>query len=200
MTFYDKALRIEYAKTKSYATLKRENPDYVPPSVLKAQSHPAPASMLAKRNREGDFRGGSSKKRNINGVGAGTAAMDEDEEMEIEQDEDDEMPNHTNGATTTNGVPPPPISTSNLPAQHPTPNLLCSNLPVEVTDDVLAVLFQQYRGFQTTHTSAGPPDASGTPTKMARVVFDSAELASVAREALDGFALKKGWQMGVQFS
>src|ERR1700761_6451813 len=180
--------RIEYAKTKSYATLKRENPDFVPPSVLKAQSHPAPASMLAKRNREGDFRSGSSKKRNINGVGAGAGAMDDDEEMEIEQDEDEEKPNHTNGAMTTNGVPPPPpISTSNLPAPHPTPNLLCSNLPVEVTDDVLAVLFQQYRGFQTTNTYTGPPGASGTPTKMARVVFDSAELASVAREALDGF-------------
>ena len=36
-------------------------------------------------------------------------------------------------------------------------------------------------------------------TKMAQVIFDSPDLSSVAREALDGFMIKKGWAMSVQF-
>ena len=34
---------------------------------------------------------------------------------------------------------------------------------------------------------------------MAQVAFDSPDLASVAKEALDGFTLKKGWAMTVQY-
>lgn len=34
---------------------------------------------------------------------------------------------------------------------------------------------------------------------MAQVQFDTAELASVAKEALDGFTLKKGWIMSVAY-
>lgn len=43
------------------------------------------------------------------------------------------------------------------------------------------------------------PNASGQRVKMAYVMFDSPELASVAKEALDGFTLKKGWVMSVSY-
>ena len=43
------------------------------------------------------------------------------------------------------------------------------------------------------------PNASGQRVKMAYVMFDSPDLASVAKEALDGFALKKGWVMSVSY-
>ena len=78
----------------------------------------------------------------------------------------------------------------------PSNTLLCTNLPQEVTDDVLAVLFQQYRGFQSTHVIPSPTH----PSKMATVYFESVDLASVAKSALDGFLLKKGWSMSVVFA
>ena len=34
---------------------------------------------------------------------------------------------------------------------------------------------------------------------MAQVLFDSPDMASVAKEALGGFALKKGWVMNVNY-
>lgn len=34
---------------------------------------------------------------------------------------------------------------------------------------------------------------------MAQVLFDSPDLATVAKDALDGFALKKGWNMIVAY-
>jgi len=175
MSFYDKSLRIEYAKTKSYATLKREDPDFIPPSVLKAQANP-PIALLnstnvnnvgenGKRTREDDREEGRARKRPN-----GTQEEDADEEMEIDEEEEE------NPATK---------SAADKPA---TQTLMCTNLPQEVTDDVLAVLFQQYQGFQSTHVVTSPTP----PSKMATVYFESADLASVARNALDGFLLKKG--------
>jgi U2 small nuclear ribonucleoprotein B'' len=91
-------------------------------------------------------------------------------------------------------------------------------LPQEVTDDVLSVLFQQYvlylhffyfshqharfryQGFQTTQVTWSPtPNADGARVKMAQVLFETPDLASVAKTALDGFTLKKGWVMSVVF-
>lgn len=105
--------------------------------------------------------------------------------------------------------------------QYQSARLLCTNLPQEVSDDVLSVLFQQcvihllwlwrprfvirdprcrYQGFQSTHVAPSPtPNAAGQKVKMAQVLFDSPELASVAKEALDGFTLKKGWVMTVAY-
>jgi U2 small nuclear ribonucleoprotein B'' len=34
---------------------------------------------------------------------------------------------------------------------------------------------------------------------MAQVLFDSPDLATIAKEALDGFILKKGWLMSVAY-
>lgn len=102
---------------------------------------------------------------------------------------------------------------------YQSPRLLCTNLPQEVTDDVLSVLFQQYvrtstfgnlyphdrdksryQGFQSTQVvQSSAPNAAGQKMKMAQVLFDSPELASVAKEALDGFTLKKGWVMSVAY-
>jgi hypothetical protein len=43
------------------------------------------------------------------------------------------------------------------------------------------------------------PNAAGAKVKMAQVLFDAPDLASVAKEALDGFSLKKGWKMSVGY-
>lgn len=78
---------------------------------------------------------------------------DEGEEMEIEDDEDSGGKSAAKGKNSgasgdplahvdASDVVPPPGSVP--PAnQQPSSRLLCTNLPQEVTDDVLSVLFQQ---------------------------------------------------------
>jgi len=84
--------------------------------------------------------------------------------------------------------------------QQPSLRLLCTNLPQVVTNDVLSVLFQQYKGFQKVHVTWSPAlNSAGIRVKMAQVSFETAELATVAKDALDGFTLEKGWQMSVVY-
>ncbi|KAI6047230.1 hypothetical protein EDC04DRAFT_601727 [Pisolithus marmoratus] len=188
MMFYDKPMRISYAKTKSYAAARREDPDFVPPTSVHARSEVSKigkvtVSSLDKRQRTEDSTLDQPRSKREK-----SEDDSEGEEMEIDEDEEKEQQSRVPAAT--------PAST-----QQPSPRLLCTNLPQEVTDDVLSVLFQQYRGFQSTRVTQAPTsNAAGARVKMAQVFFESSELASVAKEALDGFTLKKGWQMSVAYA
>ncbi|CAL1701059.1 unnamed protein product [Somion occarium] len=178
---------IQYAKSRSYATFRKEDPNYVPPTSFHAKET---ISRLGN-----GLVAVNGQKRQVDRIDEGERESkrerteeNEDEEMEIEEDEEEvvkEVPSQ-------NTVPPA--------VQQPSARLLCTNLPQEVTDDVLSVLFQQYQGFQSTHVVVSPtPNAQGQKVKMAQAIFDSPELASVAKESLDGFALKKGWAMSVAY-
>jgi U2 small nuclear ribonucleoprotein B'' len=60
--------------------------------------------------------------------------------------------------------------------------------------------FFRYQGFQTTQVTWSPtPNAAGVRVKMAQVSFETPDLASVAKVALDSFTLKKGWLMSVVY-
>ncbi|KAI6003942.1 hypothetical protein EDD15DRAFT_2385051 [Pisolithus albus] len=187
MMFYDKPMRISYAKTKSYATARREDPDFVPPTSVHARPEVSKiarvtVSSVDKRQRTEDSTPDQPQPKRDK-----SQDDSEGEEMEIDEDDDKEQQSRV---------------LASMPASlgQPSPRLLCTNLPQEVTDDVLSVLFQQYRGFQSTHVTQAPtPNAAGARVKMAQVFFESSELASVAKEALDGFTLKKGWQMRVAY-
>jgi len=192
MEFYDKPMRISYAKTKSYAALRREDPNFIAPTSAHANNLKEFNSKFAngvsiseKRPRDGDGLQGRDPKRGKSGQK--DEEDDDDDEMEIEEDEEAAPAPHVAGSI------PPTI-------QHISARLLCTNLPYEVTEDVLSVLFQQYQGFQTTQIAISPtPNAAGQKVKMAQVSFDTPELASTAKEALDGFTLKKGWIMSVAY-
>ncbi|ETW83828.1 hypothetical protein HETIRDRAFT_472136 [Heterobasidion irregulare TC 32-1] len=193
MLFYDKPLRVQYAKTKSHATLRREDPTFVPPTaaqrsaLVDQQTRTSGASTLQKRGREDEMADeeGRAQKRKP----ADDAESDEGEEMEIDDDEE--------------AGPKAAAANTIVPqvAERPSARLLCTNLPNEVTDSVLSVLFQQYQGFQSTHVVPSPTsNAAGQKAKMAQVLYDAPELATVAKEALDGFTLKKGWVMSVAYA
>ncbi|KAA1466759.1 RNA-binding domain-containing protein [Dentipellis sp. KUC8613] len=209
MEFYDKPMRIQYAKTKSFATSRREDPFFVPPTSAFGRA----AAELSQAGANGQQKRGREDEEAADGAARGQkrekAEDSDDEEMEIDDDDEGESkPNNSMScillcAIYLNWVHP---SVRNHPAivpqavQRPSQRLLCTNLPQEVTDSVLSVLFQQYQGFQSTQVAPSPtPSASGAPAKMAQVSFDTAELASVAKEALDGFTLKKGWAMTVAY-
>ncbi|KAG6821232.1 hypothetical protein H0H93_002342 [Arthromyces matolae] len=178
MMFYDKPIHIDYAKTKSHATSRREDPNFVPPTSVNASS-----LLTQKRQREDEA---VEDERNTK------REKSEEDEEEMEIDDDDEPAQKSNTLSSTTGVP--------NASQQPSTRLLCTNLPQEVTDDILAVLFQQYQGFQSAQVTWSPtPNADGAKVKHAQVLFESQELASVAKTALDGFTLKRGWVMGVAF-
>lgn len=58
----------------------------------------------------------------------------------------------------------------------------------------------RYQGFLSAQVAQSQtPNAAGQKVKMAQVIYDSPDLASVAKEALDGFTLKKDWNMSVTY-
>jgi U2 small nuclear ribonucleoprotein B'' len=124
---------ISYAKSKSYATLRREDPNFVPPSFAHAST--------AKRVREAEELNVRAKREK--------AADEDGEEMDIE---DDDEPG-TTAPSTSNSMSCPcyhiPLrmmvsSFFYSAVAQPSNKLHCSNLPQEITNGVLAVLFQQY--------------------------------------------------------
>ncbi|EIW82365.1 RNA-binding domain-containing protein [Coniophora puteana RWD-64-598 SS2] len=82
MVFYDKPLRIAYAKEKSYATLRKEDPDFVPPNSLHAQNNPA---LAAKRQLEDGATDGERQRKREK-----AEDDDNDDGVEMEIDEDDD--------------------------------------------------------------------------------------------------------------
>lgn len=78
---------------------------------------------------------------------------------------------------------------SNSMSFHPIPHetLTC---PVSI----------RYQGFQSARVTWSPtPNENGTRIKTAQVIFESTELAEVAKQDLDGFLLKKGWVLSVSY-
>jgi U2 small nuclear ribonucleoprotein B'' len=165
-----------------------------------------------KRAREADQEERDGKKRRGDG-----------DDMEMDEDEDEAPAPPVSGKSAfepreMHGCSPSysrsarsagPAAT--IPAS---PLLYCENLPAEVTEDVLGVLFQQfvlscilrtrfshlclrYSGFQGNKLSAVDPN---TKSKTAHVRYDTAEQATVALEALNGFQIKRGWKMRVAYT
>jgi hypothetical protein len=77
---------IDYAKSKSYATLRNEDPDFVPPTAANAS---ALLTQNGKRTRDADAGDERQVKRE--------KADDSDEEMEI--DDEEELPGKTDFCT-----------------------------------------------------------------------------------------------------
>src|SRR6266849_4688764 len=123
---------------KSYATLRCEDPNFIPPNLSHASS--------AKRLREAEESNVRAKRERVE---------EDDEEMDIDDDDDDEgghsAPTTSNSTSVLtyavfnySTIFTPSCSTIHLAQVQPSNRLHCSNLPQEVTNGVLAVLFQQY--------------------------------------------------------
>ncbi|KZW03751.1 RNA-binding domain-containing protein [Exidia glandulosa HHB12029] len=198
MSFYDKPLRIEYARAKSHATIRQEDPNFVSQALASAKQKPGAVKTngAEKRHRENDDA--SALPAAKRGKPAGDDG-DEDE-MEIEEDDDDQP-----ARPAANGVAAVAPGLAPSAQRPPSATLLCTNLPQEITEDMLSVLFQQYQGFQSAQVTQSPHPAivagvqTNAKTKMAQVFYDSADLAILAKDALDGFTIKKGWKMVISY-
>ncbi|WVF72460.1 hypothetical protein IAT40_007275 [Kwoniella sp. CBS 6097] len=190
--FYNKELRISYAKKPSNATLARQDP-----SLSRDKAAMEAAKMVVSRAQgeyeqlekerenedaalrgekrdlaEGDGEDGEREKKRLK---ADAVADDEDEEeMEIEEDEDDDKP-----------------------------TLICTNLPPECNADIMSALYSQYPGFVSAlsaSTSSKPPSSHPKPNKGSisfTVTFDSTAQAQHAVKETQGYLMQAGWAMGV---
>jgi len=206
----DAMQHIAYAKTKSYATLRREDPNFVQPTVANAGN----ALVNGKRPRDGDADDRRAKREKSD---------DSDEEMEI--DEDEEPTDKVNPCTSHRCIPhvhdlrryfskhPSPLCRRKLnnhrraycaliyPMKSRMMSFLCfSNSALLASLSLPHLTICRYKGFQKTHVQWSPQlNPQGIRVKMSQVFFETPDLAAVAKEALDGFTLKKGWKMSVVF-
>lgn len=115
MVFYDKPMvskitsyfgyeylcvqHIDYAKSKSYATLRREDPLFVPPNSVHAHSGAIQNGRITissdKRQRDDDTEDGERQSKREK------ADEDDEEEMEIDEDEESALPS---ASTLTSGT------------------------------------------------------------------------------------------------
>lgn len=117
------------------------------------------------------------------------ANVEDDDEEAMEEDSDSEQPIDSAAAAAVKAAGSAPI----LSGEDPNPVLFLEGLPAEVTDDMMAVLFQQYPGFQSVRLVPGR-------TGIAFVQFDTAAQSDMAKAALDGFQLAPGVVMKVSFA
>lgn len=211
--------RIDYAKTKSYATLQREDPSFVPPTAANASSF---VKQNAKRQRDDEATDAERHAKREKGE-------EDEEEMEIDDEEETLQHDNLNTCTCSVVLNVHFISASrSYFASHcacasictatfcttamlqptrrsdrrrsfcfiPTVRLSCYLL-IPIKD---SYILARYQGFQTTQVTWSPTaNVAGARVKMAQVLFESPDLASVAKVALDGFTLKKGWVMSVVY-
>jgi len=187
--FYDKKMQIEYAKSASHATLRQQDPTFISPKLnlaLNAVKKTNGASKVTVSHAENEqrkrVREEDSEMANGDAPDGKKRRGDDPDDMDMEEDED-EPPKATNG---------------HPPSNPPSSLLLCQNLPTEVTNEVLSVLFQQYPGFQSTNVASVIDP--GTKTKTAHVRYDTSDAASVALEALDNFQIKRGCSIRVSYA
>ncbi|KAJ3150051.1 hypothetical protein HDU86_006775 [Geranomyces michiganensis] len=164
--FYSKTMSISYAKSKSNAVKMKEGV-YVGTNQPSAPAGPtvAPAPSGTKRLREQDEAGAAKRTRGDEAVA------------------DDAAPDGT-ADTTAN-----PSRTENPPNRI----LFLSNLPTTVSEDALAMLFQEYPGFKELRLVPGK-------TGIAFVEYDTDIQADTAKGVLNGFKLAPEVELSVEFA
>lgn len=120
-------------------------------------------------------------------------AEGEDEMQMAESDEEGDQKTSKHASSAALGMP--------LPASGDVPNnlLFCGDLPIEATDEVLGVLFQQYPGFRAVQLLPAKQGRT-PPTPFAFIEFGSASQAAVAMEGLDQFKLAPDKLLNVAFA
>ncbi|WVQ78143.1 hypothetical protein IAT38_000224 [Cryptococcus sp. DSM 104549] len=185
-TFYNKELRITYAKSPSRATIERQDP-----SASREAAAVEAAKLVVSRaqgeyealekERQDEEAGVLGEKRELEDgeeAGRGKRAKADDEEMDIEMDEEDEE-------------------------EDAKPTLICTNLPAECNTDIMGALFSQHPGYISASllpSSAKPPSSHPKPNAGAisfSATFETKEQATTAAEAVNGFVMQPGWAMGV---
>ncbi|KAG0144460.1 hypothetical protein CROQUDRAFT_660030 [Cronartium quercuum f. sp. fusiforme G11] len=219
--FLDRDLKISYAKKRSFATVKQIAGDEVlyqvklglmDPNTLtditktKLTVSSAQAANMEKRKADDRKRAredgieeeeeeeeADEEEEDDDGNKKETVKKSkidhEDDEEAMEEDSDSEQPVDSAAAAAVKAAGTGPV----LSSEEPNPVLFLEGLPSEVTDDMMAVLFQQYPGFVSVRLVPGR-------TGIAFVQYDTSTQSDMAKTALDGFQLAPGIMMKVRFA
>ncbi|KAJ3172974.1 hypothetical protein HDU88_004433 [Geranomyces variabilis] len=163
--FYSKTMNISYAKGKSNVVQMKEGV-YVGASQPSAPAGPTaePAPSGTKRPNEAEDAGGAKRTKGDDAA-------------------DDAEPDST---TDTAAV-------ASRTENQPNRILFLSNLPESVSEDALAMLFQEYPGFKEVRLVPGK-------TGIAFVEYETDIQADTAKGVLNGFKLAPTVEMGVEFA
>jgi len=172
--FYDKSMKIEYAKSKSDAVKKADGtyrrPEKAGDSRVANITNPAAmmaALALGRRDRDNN---------DMDTEGDGRHARPLDGE---EGDEDSAAAMETDGA--------------NIDEEPPNKILFLQGLSTDVTEEMLTFLFQRYSGFQEVRLVAGRSD-------VAFVEYETEQYSALAKDALDGFKLTQTKAIKVSYA
>ncbi|CAL1261321.1 unnamed protein product [Larinioides sclopetarius] len=180
--FYDKPMRIQYAKTDSDVIAKRKG------TYVERIKEPRPDPGDRKKNR-GDANDKRKKKAS------------KDVQQQIPQPPG-LLPGIPAGAMVQSLVPnvfsthpgiPPSMPQAQTMDQPPNQILFLTNLPKETTDTMLNVLFSQFPGFKEVRLAPGRYD-------IAFVEFENEILASSAKDSLQGFKLTPSNPINITFA
>ncbi|KAJ3283998.1 hypothetical protein HK104_010133 [Borealophlyctis nickersoniae] len=170
--FYDRPMKLSYAKSKSNAVKLMEGAygggSKTPKSASEGTAKVAgPSNGPSKRPREdsGDEEDEDNSR---------AKKQKEVEDMEVEEPEEGS-------------------STKQEDANPPNSILFLRNLPSSITEDMLTALFSQYKGFKEVRLVPGKSD-------IAFVEYETEGQAETAKTVLDGFKINATNPMGVEFA
>ncbi|KAJ1992540.1 U2 small nuclear ribonucleoprotein B'' [Coemansia spiralis] len=171
---FGQAVQVEYALSKSDVVAQQDG-------TFKYGEERKHVSAAQRKRLLGIAEGGGLTKRR---------PEEESEERASKRQavEDDE----SSGDEVVGPVPPKP-ATVNEDEPMPNRTLFVSNIPGNVSAEMLGGLFRQYAGFEEVRQVAGKSD-------IAFVDYESIDSASAAREVLDGFKLSADQAMKIEFS
>ncbi|XP_055931774.1 U1 small nuclear ribonucleoprotein A-like [Argiope bruennichi] len=175
--FYDKPLRIQYAKTDSHAIAKQKG-TYVDRTVQGKQV-PEPAELKkTKKKSSKDKTSQSSIQGNLlSGIASGSMLQN----------------------LVSNALSSPASYTSASQSsarqvdQPPNQILFLTNLPAETNEMMLSMLFNQFPGFKEVRLVPGRHD-------IAFVEFENEVLSAAAKDALQGFKITPTNAMKITFA
>ncbi|XP_055926166.1 U1 small nuclear ribonucleoprotein A-like [Argiope bruennichi] len=194
--FYDKPMRIQYAKTDSDVIAKRKG------TYIERVKEPRPEPGEKKRHR-GDLKEIKRKKAKemqmqllqplLPGIPAGAMVptliptlFSGHQSIPLQTMPQAQTAAMTAGTTTT-------TSTSVVSDQPPNQILFVTNVPKEATDAMLTILFSQFPGFKEVRLAPGRHD-------IAFVEFENEILASTAKDSLQGFKLTPTNPINITFA
>ncbi|KAJ2793148.1 hypothetical protein H4R20_006628 [Coemansia guatemalensis] len=196
---FGRPIQVEYALSKSNVVAQNDGSyRFDEPHKHMSAAERKRALGLTKEQPTGDDRG--KRRQSDDGSDDGHAAkrrVTEHEDNLGGQDSDESSEEEDIGPA----APAPPAANEEYAAAQdtddgeasPSSTLFITNLPDNVSIDILAGLFQKYAGFQEVRPVPGRRN-------MAFVDYATVDSASAARNVLDGFKLSADQPMRVSFS
>lgn len=169
--FYDKPMRIQYAKIDSDLISKMKGTFMERPKKVRKQAAPVEDPIEAKKSKK---KAAKEQARLIH------AQQQQMQTMSVQPQQ-------------VNQPPPPAPTATGVPEQPPNQILFLTNLPEETSEMMLSMLFNQFPGFKEVRLVPNRHD-------IAFVEFENEMQSAAAKLALHGFKITPTHAMKISFA